>query len=330
MVGAFLPPLFKALITDRSRPNTSSRRRRRSHRYGCATLAFLWLLHASSCGAFTGVVLKSKDLSPYDLAIHGFKTELQGLEMRLLEVDASEGARAQIVSRIMAEAPSFVLCLGTEALELAGSLGNVPRVFCLVPYSKAQSLVSLGNTRGVTIDIPSSIQFEVLTRALPKARRIGVMYDPQSSVKIISRATRDAERLHLELLARPVHSIKDVPLALSYLSEKMDVLWSIFDSTAYGSETARYALLQTLKRDIPFMGFSPQFVKAGAILALYGDYEDMGRQAAALAISLLNHTEAEEPIVEPRSVHIAVNTKVSEAMKIRFSPEFLQTVNESY
>jgi len=299
-------------------------------KYAFAVMAFLWLFYAASCEAFTAVVLKSKDLSPYDQALRGFKTEFQGLEMRLLEVDATEGKRAEITSRILAETPKFVFCLGTEALELADSLKDLPRVFCLVPHARAESLVSPGNVVGVTIDIPSSIQFKILSQALPKVRRIGVMYDPESSLRIISRASEDAKRLNLELIARPVQSIKDVPLALSYLSDKMDVLWSIFDSTAYGSETGRYALLQTLKRDIPFVGFSPQFVKAGALIALYGDYEDMGRQAAALAKDILNNIKLSDSIVAPRTVHIAINRKVSEAMKIHFSSEFLQTVNESY
>jgi ABC-type uncharacterized transport system substrate-binding protein len=300
------------------------------HKYASVVLAFLLLLDAVSCGAFTAVVLKSKDLAPYDLALEGFKTELQGQEMRLVEVDAAGREGAEIILHILAERPRFILCLGTEAFELASSIRDVPKIFCLVPFSRAERLISKGNARGVVIDIPSAIQFKILCRALPKIRRIGVMYDPQSSGKIIAKALQDAAKLHLELIAQPVQSIREVPLALGHLNDKIDVLWSIFDSTAYGSETARYALFQTLKRNIPFVGFSPQFVKAGALMAVYGDYKDMGCQAAALAGNTLDNVKLPEAIIEPRSVHIAINRKVSEAMKIQFSSEFLQTVNESF
>ena len=132
------------------------------------------------------------------------------------------------------------------------------------------------------------------------------------------------------LIVKPVRSVKEIPSALHELENKVDLLWAVYDQTVYGPETAKYVLLFTLRKNIPFVGFSPQFAKAGALLALYGNYDDMGRQAAFIAKQILNNERPTYKYVEPRQTAIAINEKAANALNISFPDNFLRKADKIY
>lgn len=290
------------------------------------------ILATAVCGrsfAFTIVAVKSKDLPPYDEALKGFKAGLQGKERKLTVIGEAKDA-AVTSARIMEEKPDLIFCAGAEALEVAAEIKGIPKVFTMVARSNAEAFAGRGDIYGVTIDLPCSQQLEIISEALPGRKRVGVLYDPAVNLRTIGVAKLQAEAMGFELIAQPVRSIKDVPAALDSLKDRIDVLLAIFDRTAYGPETARYVLLNTLGRNIPLVGFSTQFAKAGALIAVYSDFDDMGRQAGQLAGRILNHEATPQAIVDPCTIRIAVNRKVANAMRIAFPPGFLEKVHELF
>jgi len=294
-------------------------------------LIFLIILISSStyAGEFKVAVVKSDGLLPNDEVIAGFKAELQGQSIRLIFVDGVDN-RSTLAAKISAILPAAILCIGTKALESVSDIKNIPKIFCLVTLSKAYTLVNRQDVYGVVIDIPPAMHFKIIKNAFPKVKRIGVIYNPEHNQKLIVEAEKSAHAMGFRLIAIQVHSIKEIPSALQKLENRIDLLWSIYDQTVYGPETAKYILLFTLRKNIPFVGFSPQFAKAGALLALYGNYRDMGRQAALIAKKLLNDEEPVYKNIEPRQTRIAINEKVAKALEISFPDNFLRTVDKIY
>ncbi|MBN2060334.1 MAG: hypothetical protein JW882_07940 [Deltaproteobacteria bacterium] len=287
------------------------------------------VLRPVNSGAVTVLAIKSRDLAQYELAISGFKSGFQGQELNLIVID-NLSDKSQIFSAIETKRPDLILCLGNEALNYSISIKDIPKVFCLVANPKSCVSHDRADVYGVTISLPSLVQFRIIAGELPDVKRIGVIYNPEFNLKHIEEARKSASELDLELVSCPISSIKDVPSALNYLKDKIDVLWSVFDSTAYGPETARYVLLFALRKGIPFVGFSPEFTKAGAIMALYGDYKDMGTQAALLAMDILSKKSSHSAVLDPRLVRIAVNRRVAEAIGISFDPAFLEKVDQEF
>ena len=293
-------------------------------------LAAIFLVaYPALCGALTVLAVKSKDLAPYDQVIAGFRSELRDESLNLVVIDDVQ-KDTDIAARVVSVKPDLIVCLGSEALECACPLGGILKFFCMVTSSRAAELAGKAGAYGVTIDLPCSTQFEMLLKAFPDFKRIGVLYDPQINGGLVAEARADAAKMGLQLVALPVRSIKDVPSALLDLDGKIDALWSIFDPTAYGPETMKYVLLHTIRKNIPFIGFSAQQAKAGAIMAIHGDYEDMGRQLAVAVQKITRGERLPENVMQPRKVRVAVNRKVAEAMGIAFSPAFLQTVGQFY
>ncbi|MBN1276404.1 MAG: hypothetical protein JXA35_02845 [Deltaproteobacteria bacterium] len=289
-------------------------------------ISILWTVNSM---AVTIIAIKSRDLPQYDQAISGFRSGFQVQELNLTVIH-SLSDKEQISSTIEANCPDLILCLGTEALNYSISIKNIPKVFCLVANPETYISHGVTDVYGVAISLPSLDQFRIIAGELPEFKRIGVIYNAEFNREYIEDARKNASKLALELVAYSVSSIKDIPSALHFLKDKIDVLWSVFDSTVYGPETARYILLFSLRKEIPFIGFSPEFAKAGALMALYGDYKDMGSQTALLAMDILANKRMHNSILEPRLVRIAVNSKVAKAMGISFSPAFLKKIDQDF
>jgi putative ABC transport system substrate-binding protein len=293
-------------------------------------LIFLFVLIACSAfaGEYTVAVIKSDGHLPYDEVIAGFRAELHSQNVKLISID--ERSRSRLAEKISEIRPDALLCLGTKALENASDIRNIPKIFCLVTLSKAYSFTHRQDVYGVVIDISPAVQFRIIKNVFPKVKRIGVIYNPAHNQKMIGEAERSAHAMGFLLITKQVHSMKEIPSALNALENKVDILWSVYDQTVYGPESAKYILLYTLRKNIPFVGFSPQFAKAGALLALYGNYEDMGRQAAFIAKQLLNNEKPAYKYAEPRQTGIAVNEKAANALNISLPLNFLRKADRIY
>ncbi len=279
--------------------------------------------------AQTVLVVKSKELAAYDEAIVGFRSGLQGQGLTYIEI-VDTHKKIKFPAMFWEASPDLILCLGHEALKSALSLKAIPKVFCLVEEPDKYIPPDNTNAFGVTIHVPVALQFRIIARQLEGRRRIGVLYDPESSADLIQEAKKSAADNGLELVTYEIRSQKEIPSGLRYLRDKIDILWSIPDDKAYGPETGRYSVYFAVRNNIPFIGFSPEFAKAGALMAIYGDYKDLGRQCASLAGLILADKDPPETRLKPRKAHISLNEKVAKELGITFSAEFLQAVEKVF
>ena len=94
-------------------------------------------------------------------------------------------------------------------------------------------------------------------------------------------------------------------------------MWTYADASLYNTATVRSLLLAGLRRKVPVFGFSPQFVRAGALLGVGISPTTQGEQAAAIALRLLRAPSASQPLgheVEAPQYQVAVNLIVTEAL----------------
>ena len=85
--------------------------------------------------------------------------------------------------------------------------------------------------------------------------------------------------------------------------EMVDALWSVADSTVFSPGSTKFILLHTLRNKIPFIGLSPAFVKAGALMALAADYQEVGTQCGELAVRVLSgYQPSSLPITMPEKI----------------------------
>ena len=279
----------------------------------------------------TVAVIRGNSLLPYEEVLAGFADGMKQQNLSVAFVNIEEGRERQPLEAKMALIrPSLILCLDLQALERAALIRNIPKVYALIAAANLEPWSARNDIRGVALDIAPATQFEILRQAFPEGKRIGVLYDPNPNRAIIEEARRAASATGFSLQAFGVGAIREIPLAFEKLEKNADLLWTLYDQTVYSPEPARYILMQALQKRIPVIGFSPHFAKAGALLALYGDYRDMGQQAAPQALAFRSGQEELPRASRPRTVKIAVNEKVGRFLGVTFSPSFRKMVNQSF
>jgi putative ABC transport system substrate-binding protein len=301
----------------------------------------LFCIHAFAAKRPVIVVSKSRNITPYNTALKGFNQVLKnkGIDAYLIQYDikATKEEGRRVAEEVRARKPELVLTLGSSATEMAQqNIKDIPIVFAMVLYPVASGLVeslesSGNNATGVSMGIPIKTQFAHLKMLIPRIKRIGVLYNPHKTRAIVSEAFAVARKMDLELVAKSVNSDKDIPEALEELAKQVDALWAVVDNTVYNPQSARYILLFTLRNKIPFMAFSVNFVEAGALMALYCDYNDIGRQSAEIAIKILRDQKPNNiPISPPRDINIAINRRVAEVIGIEIPPSILYRTDKIF
>jgi putative ABC transport system substrate-binding protein len=296
--------------------------------------AWVWLCLCSpiAIGREVIVVVKSLQADPYEDAFQGFKETIvhKGYQVDIRQDILREGeqAKADILASIADQRPRLILTLGSPATALIQrQITDVPLVFCMVlnPVDSGfiRSMQSSGNNAtGASLDIPVGVQFETLKAVVPALRRVGVFYNPQETGEIVKRASKVAADLGLELIAVPVTSAEKLQESFESVKKRIDALWSVADSTVFSSDRAiEFLLRRTVEYKIPFMGLSPAFVRAGALLALSVDYKDVGMQCGEQAAQVLDgHLPASVPITAPRRVTLYLNQNVARAIGVTIPP----------
>ncbi len=276
-------------------------------------------------------VVLSRDVAPYRQALKGFEEVLRssGREYKLYEYSAEGSALDPdgLAEKIRSRRPSMILTIGSSATEIvARRITHIPIVFSLVlPSSGGGALDGIRahvNVTGSSMEIPVRTQFVKIREVLPSARRMGVLYDPEVTGPLVESASRVASGMGLELVMLPVSSEKDLVDATGDLGSRIDVLWSVADSTVFSPQGFRQVLLATLRSRVPFVGLSPSFVKAGALLALSVDYQDVGRQSGEQALRVLaGEAPSEIPVTAPRSLSLSLNLNTAKQIQLTIQDE---------
>lgn len=277
------------------------------------------------------VIVVSQDADPYREALAGFRKELERgggiLTFQVLQLQGDSARATQVLSQAGAKT-SLVLALGTLATrESLQHFHGVPVVAGMI--LTPSEIEGAPNATGVFLQFPVETELEWLARLLPGQRRVGVLYHSAEAKERIAQAQKLAAGVNLNIQAYQVDGPQQIPDALQSLSNGADVLWGITDPMIYNPETAKSLLLFSFQHQIPLVGQSTPWVKAGALYALDRDYNDIGAQCALLATKILEgKTPSSLAPMAPRKVRYALNRRTASQMKLAFPDKVVRDAAE--
>jgi putative ABC transport system substrate-binding protein len=283
----------------------------------------------------TVVVVKSRNLLPYNQAVEGIKKTFAArdlaVQIREVELPSEPTKEESFLRSLEKSGPDLVVTVGTQAtLSVVRTIKRAPVVFSLVLFSEeSESLLQKrpANVTGSAMDIPINLQFQRLQEVIPELKRVGVIFNPQNSMGEIEDARRAAREIGLTLVEIPVTNESEVLQQVEGLKGKVDVLWSVADSTVFTPRSVDSILLLTLRDGIPFVGLSPSFVKAGALLSFSCDYQDVGSQSAEQALEILaGKSPAEVSVAYPRRISLFLNLNTARAIHLEISQKLQSQV----
>ena len=220
----------------------------------------------------------------------------------------------------------FSLSVGTEAavpdhadlyvavgMKATAVLANTTRPLLSVftPRSAVDALNVPSSFAAIYIDQPVSRRLALITAVLPQARSVAVLYSsPPVELPMLQRA---ASAAGLTVNSREVVRRSDISPDLAEVLNKSDVLLVLADSEIYRPDTLRNILLQTYRQRVPMIGLSSQYVRAGALCAVYTSPRQIAQQAAR-AIGQYAASGRLPASSYPDYCEVAVNTQVARSL----------------
>jgi len=184
---------------------------------------------------------------------------------------------------------------------------------------------------GTLLEVPIDRQLKIMRTFLPILHQLGTLYDPAKTSSQVKEAVQQATIYDFHLKGLPVESEKGVPQQLRTLLSDVEALWLIPDSTVLTNESIRFILESALARQVPVIGFSPEFTRLGALLSVSVNYGDVGRETGLLAKRILDGERLLpfNPVPIAR-LKITVNLKTAKFLGITFPHELTSFIDEAY
>jgi hypothetical protein len=196
---------------------------------------------------------------------------------------------------------------------------DIPTLHVFVPKSGFERLQRESGTRtaprsAIYLDQPMERQVALLSSALPGTRDIGVLYtQPPPELSVLRRLLAERNiRLH-ERSVDPAHPLND---ALESVLDRSEVLLVLPDTDIYNAGTIRNILLTSYRKQIPLIGISPAYVKAGALCAVYSTPEQVAAQAQVM-IERYAATRKLPAAQYPADFEVSLNIQVARSLDLR-------------
>jgi putative tryptophan/tyrosine transport system substrate-binding protein len=274
-------------------------------------------------------IMKSANIAPYNQAVNGFKSSMPG-GTTFIEYDlkGDPDAGRHYASKIRASGADLVLAVGSKAAIAARlEILDIPIVYCMVLHPEKYDLKA-PHIAGVSSTIPIGQQLSHLRAVLPNLKRIGYLYDPDKTPPFSGDATNQARQLGFVFIDRQVRTEEQVPTALRELLSEVDALWLTSDSTVLTEESFSFLLSAAFKRNVPVIGFDPEFVRKGALISFWIDSADVGRGAAHLAQTILAGSAVPSSKAFLPKPRMSLNRGTAEYLGITIPPSVLSLADE--
>lgn len=224
--------------------------------------------------------------------------------------------------------PDMIIAVGHAAFE--GMLGrltargaaweDVPIIATLLPRASYRAVLDNQppGRRPVTalvLDQPVARQMALIRRALPDLQRVAVLPGPQTRPYLEALA-HEADARELKLVkAGSIDTPEHIFASLRAVLETADILLALPDTLIYNSASLQNILLTTYRARVPLMAFSPAYVRAGAMLAVYSTPGQIAHQTAAIVRGW--QASGRLPVVQiPREFAVITNPKVAASLGI--------------
>lgn len=212
-------------------------------------------------------------------------------------------------------AAEVIVTLGVKAAQAVAAVDqDTPVLAVLIPRSAFERIVprsGRGNRpfSAVFIDQPLSRQIDLLRLALPGRNRIGVLIGPGSAEQLRPLQALARQR-NLHLAFERVDAEDALFPALQRVLAASDALLALPDPAVFNAQTLQNILLAAYRNGTPLIAFSPAYVRAGALLAVYSSPTQLGQQAA----EILRRGRQLPPPQHPKYFSIGVNPHVARSL----------------
>lgn len=268
-----------------------------------------------------------------DASNKGFFAALddQGIEYEVDQQNAAGEASSckTIAQTLVNNGSDLIFTIATPAAQsVAGETSDIPIVLTAVTDPAESGLVDSneapgGNVTGTSDLTPVKEQLELLTKVLPEAKKVGILFcSAESNSEIQAQMARDVcDELGLEHEDYTVSASNEIQAVVESSIGKVDALYAPTDNViAAGMATVGMIATDNM---IPVICGEEGMVNEGG-LATYGiNYYELGYKAGQMAAKILTEgaSPAEMPIeyLDAEQCSLTVNEETANALGLDLS-----------
>ncbi len=286
-------------------------------------MIFFLLICATAAEAGQRILaLQGVRARPYNEAYEGFRGVLAD-DADISRIVLSDLSSHNGKDHIREAGPDLILAIGMDALRLAENLKDIPVVYVMA-LDAAGEFSARDNITGVSMVVEPENQLDIIHRAFPAAKTIGLIYDPEQTGNLVEKIRSAASGQEKSLVTGEVYRPENVPASLMLMLDKIDVFWMLPDLTVVTPEPVRSMLLLAMEAGRPIVSFSEKYAEQGALVSIGVDSYDMGRQAARMAEKIIAGADAASiPAENARKAVVTVNPRIAEKLGIDLDKEAL-------
>lgn len=231
------------------------------------------------------LLVVSDKSAPYSKFLDGFAQCNRPSEGVQLRYDV------KTVDQVAADPPLFesfdVVGVGTRATKFLYDHADSPTFSASLLPSIAVHQLLAGEVTGYSasleaafvIDQPLSRRLALVRSLLPKASTLSIVLGPDSAF-FEEELRREAKAFGFTLNIAEVASEQDLSPVVMPLFDNSDGMLLFYDPVMTSPRAIRFLLYSAYRRQVPVIGYSEGFVKAGAIAAAYSSPQALGCQVA--------------------------------------------------
>jgi ABC-type uncharacterized transport system substrate-binding protein len=263
----------------------------------------------SAAMAYSVQVLSSRSGGAYDEVVDALRSEtLRGTELRVQYLNTNEP------SWKLLESTNLVVAIGVDAANTAIQTADpgTPILCVLIPKVAFEALTSgKKENRKITaifLDPPPGRQLELIRQLLPQAKRVGAVLG-NLSVKEKESLRIAARDKGLFLQAELAQRDTELYAVLKSVLAEADVFLAVPDPVVINAATAQNVLITAFKGQVPVIGYSANYVKAGALAAVFSTPLQIGQEAGQMINNYQRTNNLPLPKT-PRYFSVGVNAAV--------------------
>lgn len=289
-------------------------------------LAIFW---SSFAFAQTGKILivnSDSSVYRYEEIATEFKKNLQlnGYQWTEITVEKNANAEEELKQLIQENQHSLIFCLGSEAFSLADKLAHNKKML-FSGIINWQRFTIGEKTNGVANELSITHELSLVHYFFPLIKNIGVLYSGTFSQEYVENLKKVALPLGINIISQSSDAGQN---ALNELMPKIELFWLISDpNVLIGMENVKHIFATAKQHNKPVYAYSDVFINQGAVMSISLELTTIGRQAASLAIKMDQDEKSGRLVQAPAGSTITLNKCVLDALKLKFNPDGMDSVN---
>lgn len=268
-----------------------------------------------------------------ELARRGWK---EGQNLKFIERNANQQMQllATIASDIAGRSPDVSVAITTPMAQSMARAISGPLVFAAVTDPVGAGLVpdlehGHGLISGTSDAWPYKAQLALIREMLPKAKTIGVLYNPGEAASQygLVQIRRDAPEFGFTLIEAGVSSVAEVRPVSENLAGRVDALFLSSDNTVIGGMVG--ALSVAIERHVPLFVGDSGTVARGGLAAVSVGYRELGHRTGELVDRFLRG-ERDIPTIVSQGEETYVNLRAAELMRVTIPATVIQRSTKVY